>query len=452
MVDRAASYTLTDQQPQQSQHQQETIHTMSAQPLPWESAPHSDELLLTQPAADNTPPAAQPTALDVDTLADAVQHGGDERSYQTELLPEQIDVERYATELELTDLPEHEPSKGAATAPSNAASSIDPTASSSSSSLPPRSAHPIETASFISNLTWWWVGDLFRTGHQRRLVHSDLPPPPPEDESLQLTARWRSAWLAQLARDSSKCPSVWRTVIAVFGWRFFLRGLPLLVVSASKIGQSLLLRQLVLFLQWNSGEAGVGDQGGPGVAYLYAVLLFICCIVQSLVQHRYFFNVYRTGGQTRIVLSNAIYEQALLLQTTHFLHTSTGGMTNLVAVDAGKLEEVSIYATYLYDTFIEVAVTLGLLVDFIGVSALVGMGVMFSLVPLQAYFSRLFASFRKQAVHWTDLRVKVVNEILQGASVVKLYSYEQSLERIVTEAREKEFTWLRKANYVKVAQ
>ena len=446
-------------QHQQPQRQHEIIHTLSTQPRPWETAPHSDEVILTQPAAEPPSPPPADEQLKTSAALGGAEGGGPEtvekevgEAYQAELLPDQIDIEQYASTLELTDLPEQDEDSPTAKSPHV----TSPTPSSSTTFTAPshptgttRSSHPIERANFLSNLVWWWVGDLFRIGNQRRLLHSDLHPPPHEDESAQLTARWHRAWQAQLQRNLSQCPSVWRTLFAVFGWRFFLRGLPLLVVSASKIGQSLLLRQLVLFLQWNSGVAGVGDQGGVGVAYLYAILLFVCCIVQSLVQHRYFFNVYRTGGQTRVVLSNAIYEQALSLQTTHFLHTSTGGMTNLVAVDAGKMEEVCIYATYLYDTVIEVAVTLGLLLDFIGVSALVGMGVMFSLVPLQAYFSRLFAAYRKQAVHWTDLRVKVVNEILQGAQVVKLYSYEQSLERIVTEAREQEFAWLKKANYVK---
>ena len=149
------------------------------------------------------------------------------------------------------------------------------------------------------------------------------------------------------------------------------------------------------------------------------------------------------------MLSTAIYQQALSLQTTHFLSTSTGAMTNLIAVDAGKLEELAIYATYLWDGPLEVVVTLALLLDFIGVSALVGMGFLFSLVPLQSFFSRRFASYRKQAVTWTDLRIKTINEILTGAAVVKMYSWELSLEQVVTAAREQEFRWLRKANFLK---
>ena len=448
--------------PQQHDETTTTIHTMSSHPLPSETAPHSDELFLTESAA--TPPSPQPTAdrtarvtSTEDTPLPLGREEGDKRD-QAELLPHQIDIEQYATLLELTDLPPDAEQDGSVNKPLAAASQPASSLSTSDANAvspidaPQAPCNPFETANPLSNLTWWWVGDLFRLGNKRRLLHSDLHPPPREDESANLTACWQTAWQSQLRSNPSQCPSVWRSLIGVFGWRFMWRGLPLLVVSASKIGQSLLLRQLVLFLQWNSGVEGIGDQGGVGLAYFYAVLLFICCLVQSLVQHAYFFSVYRIGGQTRIILSSAIYQQALSLQTTHFLHTSTGGMTNLVAADAGKVEELSIYLTYLlYDTAVEVAVTLGLLLDFIGVSALVGMGVMFSLVPLQAYFSRLFSAFRKQAVHYTDLRVKVVNEILQGAAVVKLYSYERPLERIVTEARENEFRWLRKANHIKCA-
>ena len=403
---------------------QEAVATISAQPRPWERPLHADEVVLTQHA----PPSPSPSPADAADPSPSLEYADD----PTFLPPQAIDVSRYAALLDLSDLPDDDGTAAALAA--------------STATRGPR--HPIEYVNPLSLLTWWWVGDIFHIGKQRRLLHSDLHPPPVEDQSATISQAWERAWAAQLSANPTRCPSVWRTLIAIFGWRFFVRGLPLAIVSLAKIAQPLLLRQLVLFLEANDGE-DVGSQGGVGVAFVYAVLLFLACVVQSVVQHRYFFNVYRQGGQTRIALSSAIYRQALSLQTTHFLSTSTGSMTNLVAADAGKLEELAMYAHYVWDAPIEVAISLGLLIDFIGVSALVGMGVLFSLIPLQSYFSRLFASYRRQAVQWTDLRIKTINEILTGASVVKMYTYERPLEAVVTQARENEFEWLRKANYLR---
>ena len=402
---------------------QETISAISTQPRPWEQPLHADDVVLTQHAPPSPPPPpAEPADLSPSAYAD-------DPSF---IPPQDIDVSRYAAQLDLSDVSDDDGSAAALAASTAARGPL----------------HPIERCNWLSLLTWWWVGDIFRVGKQRRLVHSDLHPPPLEDQCATISRAWEQAWAAQLAADPTRCPSVWRTLIAIFGWRYFVRGLPLALVSLAKIAQPLLLRQLVLYLESNDGQ-DVGSQGGVGIAFLYAVLLFLACVTQSVVQHWYFFCVYRQGGQTRIALSSAIYRQALSLQTTHFLSTSTGSMTNLVAADAGKLEELVMYAPYVWDAPIEIAVTLGLLIHFIGVSALVGMGVLFSLVPLQSYFSRLFASYRRQAVQWTDLRIKTINEILTGASVVKQYTYERPLEAVVTDAREHEFTWLRKANYLR---
>ena len=99
-----------------------------------------------------------------------------------------------------------------------------------------------------------------------------------------------------------------------------------------------------------------------------------------------------------------------LTALTHVIPcTSASSVTHRCSVLWG----VSAYA---WDAPIEVAVTLGLLIQDIGVSALVGMGVLFSLVPLQSYFSRRFAAYRRKAVHWTDLRIKTINEILTGTT------------------------------------
>ena len=76
--------------------------------------------------------------------------------------------------------------------------------SSSSPSL--RSLATRSTASALSNLTRWWVGALFCLGHFRRLLHSDLNPPPHEAESGQLVARWHTAWQQQLS-SSTRCPA-----------------------------------------------------------------------------------------------------------------------------------------------------------------------------------------------------------------------------------------------------
>lgn len=58
---------------------------------------------------------------------------------------------------------------------------------------------------------------------------------------------------------------------------------------------------------------------------------------------------------------------------------------------------------------------------------------------------KLFSKARFTTIKWTDARVKQVNEILNGASVMKVYNWEKSLEKVVLDARESEYNSISKA-------
>ena len=59
----------------------------------------------------------------------------------------------------------------------------------------------------------------------------------------------------------------------------------------------------------------------------------------------------------------------------------------------------------------------------VGLSAIAGFGVMLCTIPIQSYMSQRFSHIRKVTIGHTDSRVKTVNEILIGATVMKLYAW-----------------------------
>ncbi|CAF4219343.1 unnamed protein product, partial [Adineta steineri] len=85
----------------------------------------------------------------------------------------------------------------------------------------------------------------------------------------------------------------------------------------------------------------------------------------------------------------------------------------------------------------------------IGLATLFGYGVLLLLVPLQLIFSKQFGKNRKNTVLWSDKRVKVINEILVGCQIVKMYRWEEALENIVYDARQNEFRSIRKASRIR---
>ncbi len=55
---------------------------------------------------------------------------------------------------------------------------------------------------------------------------------------------------------------------------------------------------------------------------------------------------------------------------------------------------------------------------------------------------------RKTTLEWTDKRLKMVNEVLQGIRVLKFYSWEESYSKIVSGLRENEVGAIRSMGYL----
>lgn len=224
---------------------------------------------------------------------------------------------------------------------------------------------------------------------------------------------------------------LWRTLRLQFGTRSLAVQSILLVYSGMKIVQPLMLNQLVEFV--SSDEA-------TWHGYLYAVAMGLAALGQAFCHHQYFFQSMRVGIDMRIALNTLIYKKALQLRTTHMLRTTTGQVVNLVSNDSARMEELLVYVPYLWNCPLECAVVLGLLYQQIGVAAFVGFAAILCIVPMQLYFSRLFAGYRRFTVGRTDARVKTINEILVGADVLKMMGWEESLESKVSRVRAEEFS------------
>jgi ATP-binding cassette subfamily C (CFTR/MRP) protein 4 len=131
------------------------------------------------------------------------------------------------------------------------------------------------------------------------------------------------------------------------------------------------------------------------------------------------------------------------------MKTTTGQVINLIANDASKFEDLSMNLHQLWAAPLEALIVFGLVWNEIGIATLFGYGVWLLLIPSQLFFSKQFGTYRKNTVQWTDKRVKVINEILVGCQIVKMYRWEEALEDVVYNARKNEFKSIGKASRIR---
>lgn len=71
----------------------------------------------------------------------------------------------------------------------------------------------------------------------------------------------------------------------------------------------------------------------------------------------------------------------------------------------------------------------------IGISGIIGMAFLLSFIPFQAWIAKKSAEYRLKTAKRTDLRVRLMNEIIQGMQVIKMYAWEQSFAAHVEKIR-----------------
>ncbi|KAF3760287.1 hypothetical protein M406DRAFT_100195 [Cryphonectria parasitica EP155] len=122
-----------------------------------------------------------------------------------------------------------------------------------------------------------------------------------------------------------------------------------------------------------------------------------------------------------------------------------GTIINLMSVDSFKVSEVTAYLHFLVaHAPTQLIVSVFLLYQVLGLSAIPGFIVMAMLLPVNIYFGKAFNSSQKKIMAATDKRIHTTNEVLQNIRIIKYFAWEYRFAEIVDEKRKAELKALRK--------
>ncbi|XP_022343366.2 ATP-binding cassette sub-family C member 4-like isoform X1 [Crassostrea virginica] len=304
--------------------------------------------------------------------------------------------------------------------------------------------NPILTANPLSKLLFWWMNPIFSTGYKRRLEVDDMYNVTQEDASEELGMKLEREWNKEIDRKKkeNKSPSLFRCIFRIFGVQYALLGIIVFIEEITKVVQPLLLGQLIRYF---TPQPNITQ----GEAYLYAAGMSLTAIILAIFHHPYFFTVQRIGMQIRVACCSLLFRKALRLSNRALGQTTTGQIVNLMSNDVNRFDTAVMFIHYIWIGPSQAIFVLVVLWKELGVSALSGFGVLLCLVPVQSLMGKLFAKLRhKTAVH-TDERVKVMNEIISGMRVIKMYCWEKPFGELVAKIRRSETGRIRTSNNIR---
>ncbi|XP_049277102.1 multidrug resistance-associated protein 1 isoform X2 [Anopheles funestus] len=325
---------------------------------------------------------------------------------------------------------------------------------------------PELSASFPSRIFFAWFDRLAWVGFKKPLEVEDLWTMKPEDSSKEVSPAFLHHWNKTLEKTyqtretsndvtfkklgntasvdfrttkSKNIASILPALIKTFGGTFLLG-------SFLKLGQDLLTFASPQILKLIIGFVDGDEPLWKGL--MYAITLFVVAGTQTLLLGQYFNRMFFVGLRIRTALISAIYRKALIISNSARKGSTVGEIVNLMAVDAQRFMDLTTYINMIWSAPLQIGLALYFLWQILGPSVLAGLAVMIILIPVNGVIANMIKTLQIKQMKNKDERVKLMNEVLSGIKVLKLYAWEPSFEQQILKIRDKEVKVLKSAAYL----
>nr|XP_006202029.1 multidrug resistance-associated protein 7 isoform X1 [Vicugna pacos] len=287
--------------------------------------------------------------------------------------------------------------------------------------------------SWLSRFSYAWLAPLLARGARGELRQ-------PQD-ICHLPRRLHPTYLARVFQAHwQDAARLWKALYGAFGQCYLALGLLKLVGTMLGFSGPLLLSLLVGFLEEGREPLSNG--------LLYALGLAGGAVLGAVLQNQYGYEVRKVTLQARGAVLNILYRKALQLGPRR---PPAGEVLNLLGTDSERLLNFAGSFHEAWGLPLQLAVTLYLLYQQVGVAFVGGLILALLLVPVNKVIATRIMASNQEMLQHKDARVKLVTELLSGIRVIKFFGWEQALGARVEASRTRELGRLRVIKYLDAA-
>uniref|UniRef100_A0AC35TYJ0 Multidrug resistance-associated protein lethal(2)03659 n=1 Tax=Rhabditophanes sp. KR3021 TaxID=114890 RepID=A0AC35TYJ0_9BILA len=345
-------------------------------------------------------------------------------------------------------------------------------------------ACPEHYSSFLSQITFNWFSGMAYTGYKRSLTMEDLWRLNSCDESRTVVEEFNKNFNAEMKSFNDKkrkqklkkerntrgniiklesqnsetrklddhhsqiptpddAPSILWPIFKTFRLTFIGGGLYKLMFDLLQFVSPQLLSKLIYFIE---------DKNQPlWIGVVIAFCMFLVALLQSMIINQYFRNMFQLGMNIRSVLISTVYRKALFLSSMARRNRSVGEIVTIMSVDIQRIQDITTFIMLFWSSPLQIALSIFFLGRLLGWSILGGLAILVALIPFNLIIASKMKDYQVQHMKLKDQRLKMVNEVLSGIKVLKLYNWEDSLESTIHAIRQKELLVLEKLAYLNAA-
>uniref|UniRef100_A0A8C9XFQ8 ATP-binding cassette, sub-family C (CFTR/MRP), member 12 n=1 Tax=Sander lucioperca TaxID=283035 RepID=A0A8C9XFQ8_SANLU len=294
--------------------------------------------------------------------------------------------------------------------------------------------NPLDAASFLSFSTMSWMTPVMWSMFRKQLDPSTLSPSPLDGADVN-GDRLQKLWEQEVCAVGLQKASLIRVLLR------FQRNRLLLVVAITFVFMvawifGVLVREIILYIL---KPESFSVWGGLGLCLGLAFMELLRISSKTL-----FWAIgIRTGIRMKTGFCMLGFRKIITLRTHS--EVSVGQMVNVLTSDSYKLFEAVHWCPIVLPSPLLLIMCAVYSCHILDYTALIGIFIFLIFMVLQFVSARLINQFQKKAGEITDSRVRSINEVLSCIKLIKMYVWEESFYRNVTDIRTLERRILDKA-------
>ncbi|CAG9854243.1 unnamed protein product [Phyllotreta striolata] len=298
-----------------------------------------------------------------------------------------------------------------------------------------KKSNPRERSNIISNLFFCWLIPYFVKGYKRELTEDDMYRHRKAHDSGDLGKTLERRWLKHL--KNNKKPSFAMVLLRTFIWEVLLLNILAVTTEAIRMLQPFLISALIKTYEVDN------KSDNKNHAYYYSALIVCTQFMNVILIHKFNLAIMQVGMKVRVASCSVIYRKSLRLSKSALAETTIGQMVNLLSNDVGRFDQAVPHLHQFYFGPIQTLIVMYFLYVNMGWASLSGAIFLLLSIPLQSWLGKKTSQFRLSTAGATDERVRLMNEIISGIQVIKMYTWEYPFAKLVEYIRMKEMKYIR---------
>ncbi|KAJ2079685.1 hypothetical protein H4R24_003603 [Coemansia sp. RSA 988] len=288
-----------------------------------------------------------------------------------------------------------------------------------------------ERANVFSQYTYTWVGSLLKKGYHKQLQLEDIWKLDGQYRPDIVNARFQRNWQKELRLEK---PSLFRATVCTY-WKIWalaaMHEVLRIIVTFIRI---IIMSSLIGFAATYGTEKGNPIEYG----YFYAIALFIVTSEQNVAFRQRWAHAQSVKTLVRTSYMTTIYQKVLTLSNDARQKHGLGSIVTHMSIDSENL--TTFFETTSQDMWCElvnIIVALSMLYRLLGWSALAGVVIILACTPIMSRIGQIIGTRTKLLMSYRDKRMGIMNEVITGIRVVKMYAWELPFIKRINNVRVK---------------